>query len=42
MPRAQETRCSVCGVLSQAWQGPDGRFYCYSCFYKTFGYYPND
>lgn len=40
MSRNGETRCAECGTPCQGFKGPDGRIYCWDCYYKIFGEYP--
>lgn len=35
-----ETRCACCGTPCQGFKGPDGKIYCWECYYKTWGEYP--
>ena len=42
MGKNGETRCSCCGAWCQGFGGPDGKIYCWDCYYKTFGKYPVD
>lgn len=37
-----EGKCAECGTIAQRFKGPDGKFYCWDCYYKVWGEYPKE
>lgn len=35
-----ETRCACCGGICQGFKAPDGKIYCWNCYFKKWGTYP--